>query len=154
MIRKEIALWFLAGILFLQLSAIVSLGHTDASTQQLLGPRERVQMLISGSMERGKMVTKIEPFNSPRLHRFTLLTWVNNANVPVRIKLGPGPKCQEVTDMRLREVDWRDEQACYMSQPIAPGSGLDIYLQEEGRYLYEIEYLGEKAVESGTITVY
>jgi hypothetical protein len=27
-------------------------------------------------------------------------------------------------------------------------------LNEQGKYPYEVEYVGEKAVESGTITVY
>jgi hypothetical protein len=112
-------------------------------------------MSIIADREEGKMVTKIQPFNSPRLDRFTKVIWTNNANVPVRIKFGKGPKCEEASETRLRRLDWRLGKACYITQnPIPPKGVLDTTFTEQGQYPYEVEFMGEKATESGVITVY
>jgi hypothetical protein len=112
-------------------------------------------MTIVADQVNGKMVTKIEPFNNPRLDRFTQVLWTNNAHVPVRMKFGKGPKCEEVSEIRLRDLDWRLDKTCYVNQkPVPPKGVLQTIFNDPGKYPYEVEFIGENFTESGVITVY
>jgi hypothetical protein len=112
-------------------------------------------MSIVAEWNKDKMVTKMEPFNNPRLDRFTRVIWTNNTDIPVRIKLGKGSKCREASEIQLLVLDWRLDRACYITQkPILPKGVLETTFTEQGKYPYEVEFMGKKVKESGVITIY
>jgi hypothetical protein len=57
--------------------------------------------------------------------------------------------------MRLRELDWRLDKTCYVTQkPVPPKGVLETTFTEQGRFPYEVEFVGENVTESGVINVY
>lgn len=118
-------------------------------------PMPERSIIIIGHQHEGKFVTKIEPFNKLRLGRFTRLSWENNAEVPVRIKLGAGKECRELANVEFHTIGSRFFSGCYITKtPLPAGGVLQTNLNEQGQYPFEVEYVGEKAKESGVIIVY
>jgi hypothetical protein len=129
-------------------------GRAEGLTGILPAPETRY-ILISGRNDEGRFITGIEPFNDFRLGRFTKVIWTNNAEVSVRIRLGSGKKCEEVSEATLRVLGTRFLGSCYVTKnPIPAGGILETRFEEFGRYAYEVEYEGKEAKESGVIEIY
>lgn len=108
------------------------------------------------ALKDGKFVTGIEPFKDFKLDRFTRVTWTNNSKVAVRLRLGQGKQCKEASNIMMLILDAEFIAAkCYVTrEPIPAGGVLETRFEEAGRFPYEIEFIGEKAKESGIIRVY
>jgi hypothetical protein len=140
---------FLASVIAVSVSVLVAVPATAA-------PRPVQFVRIVGHQDQGRFAAAVEPDPELRLHRFTRVLWTNGAERPVRLRLGSGEKCTEVSGARLRIVDAKLLAAgCHVTEtPIGSGGVLETQFYDPGRFRYEVEYLGEKAKESGDIVVY
>ncbi len=152
----------LARTLFIGIVSLVLLPYLAlaADRESLGGSAERVPLfpqqtiIITGHQQEGRFITKIEPFNEFRLNRFTRVFWENNSEVSVRIKLGAGKDCREASNAELRAMV-APFNGCFITKtPVPAGGVLQTNFNEQGRYPYEVEYMTEKAIEKGVITVY
>jgi hypothetical protein len=154
--EKSAKLLFLLWIMLVPMTVMANpVDRSHGMPYEIVPIRNIQYMSIVAEWNKDKMLTKIEPFNSPRLDRFTRVIWTNNTDIPVRIKLGKGSKCQEASETQLLVLDWRLDRGCYITQkPILPKGALETTFTEQGKYPYEVEFVGKKVKESGVITIY
>lgn len=124
--------------------------------QKIVPPRPVQWVTIIGHQENGKFVSEIEPFPKLRLERFTRVIWVNNAEVPVLIRIGSGKTCKEASEEMFLYLGTEFLMArCYITQkPLPPGGVMQTEFKEQGRFDYEVEYVGENLRETGALYIY
>ena len=107
---------------------------------------------IHGDFIAGKpAVTRVEP-QETWIKKGTTIVWHNLSNKEVKILFPKGKECQEATGARIL---WKlDSRACLFTDFNIPFGGTTSALFNSiGRYDYEIEYVGEKTKEKGSILV-
>jgi hypothetical protein len=123
---------------------------------EILAPRPVQYLTIIGHREKGEFATGVEPFRELRLQRFTQVIWQSRADVPVLIRLGNGKTCKQASQGEFLYLGSEFLMAkCYVTQkPIPPGGAMQTEFREQGRFHYEVEYVGENTRETGVILVY
>ena len=144
-------LWLLA------LSSLPLLAQTGSPNRGGPGAEipETKWVNIIGVRRADRFETKIEPFNKISVRRGTTVTWVNKANVDVRIQFGQGTECKALSRVALRVFAWETLKGCLVTQqPIPTGGLVETRFNEPGSFNYEVEYLGEKRREVGSVAVF
>lgn len=96
-------------------------------------------------------VTRVEP-QETWIAKGTTIVWHNLSKKEIKILFPKGKECQEATGAR---VLWKlDPRACLITDFSIPFGGTTSALFNSiGRYDYEIEYVGEKSKEKGSVLV-
>jgi hypothetical protein len=96
------------------------------------------------------------PFNRIFVSRLTEILWSNQSESDVKLTIGKGNDCKEVSMEGQLPYVVESIAACHVIQNIPQGKTTSVRLVEPGKYDYTIEFLGTiiRKPETGSITVF
>ncbi len=118
-------------------------------TQGTASARGRM-IYIHGSWEGTEAGTAIEP-KIARVDRNTTIIWINESQAEVKINFPEGKTCKQVT---AAAPDWSMAGACWITKDSIPPSGTtSAYFNSNGKFEYEVEYVGKNHKEKGILII-
>jgi hypothetical protein len=123
--------------------------------EQVSGPQ---YMYILSPPAKSRVGCCVAPHNNVWIDVRVNVIWVNQSLMEVKLKLGKGEKCEDVTDVVTSRRDLRIGSGCYVGT-IPNNKILSVYFAKPGVYEYSVTFLGEvkppnPAVESGFFSVF
>jgi hypothetical protein len=95
------------------------------------------------------------PFNRVFVSRLTEIIWDNQSESEVRLTIGKGTDCKEVSMEDQLPYVIESIVTCHIIQNIPQGKTRSVRFTDPGQYDYTIEYLGKLSKpEAGSITVF
>jgi len=105
---------------------------------------------IHGSWEGTETDTAVEP-ETTRADRNTTIIWINESKVEVKINFPEGKMCKQVT---TAAPDWSMAGTCWITKDsIPPGGTTSVFFNTNGKFEYEVEFVGKNRKEKGIIII-
>jgi hypothetical protein len=83
------------------------------------------------------------PFSKIFVHRRTHVNWINESGGAVRLTIGKGTKCKEISGDSQVPYDVEGSLGCYVIPSLSKGKlSRAVQFSDPGGYDYTIEYLG------------
>ena len=147
-----------AGILFtclLPLSAFSeSSVATSSSPEQIMIVPQHITILPQSVAS--AINCCVLPFNKIFVGRLTEVLWNNQSGNDVKLTIGKGPGCKEVTVEGELPYVIESIMTCHVIQNIPQGKTRSVRFTDPGQYDYTIEYVGTivRKSETGSIIVF
>ncbi len=142
---------FLIGCtLFCLAVCLLSYNARETTAQIVRTPREYI-ITIKGDLGDANLITGLSP-REVSAGRGDPVTWINESQIPVRMRFGKGTQCRKVS---VRSLGWRLEpDKCYETEDtLKTGESTTIRFKEVGVFQYEIEFVDKNRRERGVIRV-
>lgn len=141
------------GLLFVCL-LLVSMPSQAQSTGGEL-PKEAILTILPAST-----ATAIDccvlPFSKVFVHRRTHIHWDNQSGGDVKLIIGKGTNCKEISGESQVPYEVESSLGCYVIPMLSNGKlSRPVQLRDPGKYDYTIEYLGtDNTPRTGSISVF
>jgi hypothetical protein len=95
------------------------------------------------------------PFNKIFVSRLTKVLWLNESGSDVKLTIGKGTDCREISGDSQESYVIESAMTCYVIPRLPQGNTRSVRLADPGQYDYTIEYLGTpRKPETASITVF